>query len=809
MGIGFWFRWSWRDLRRRAPQVIAIAMIVGLGAGIYAGLGSVSQWRRRSLDASFARLAAHDVRVSVLSGLTVDADRFDADIAAAPGAGIAQVEPRLVVFAPAAATRGTQLFVAAGEIVGVDLGPGPHIDRWRVTAGRDLTARDTDVALLDLHFARQHHLPASGTLRVGRLDVRYVGLALSPQYLNLNATAGEAIQGQATRAVLYAPIVLARAIAGTAPGRINDVAIRVRAGQPVARAVDAVSRMLAAKRPELAVTVTARRDEPSVKSLYDEIGSEQHLFDVFALMILAGAAFAAFNLTKRVVEAERRDIGIAMSLGVPPVKIAIRTILFAAEITVVGVALGVGFGWAIARWVLTVIRDRVPLPFWQTGFPAGLFLRAALLGLVVPLAASAVPVWRAVRVQPVDALLPPHLRSGGHRLTHVLRRVRLPGTVTVQTPLRRIVRAPGRSVLTIVAIAFIMAPLLAAFGATDSTLATIDTGERVLTGTTGDRLLVDFTSYQPAGSAVVQAVVRSPLARRAEPGLNTGGYLVGEGKTIGVSISMVDLDSALSAPPAIAARHLAAGGIIVSKKAAADLGVRVGERVTLRHPRRVGTGFRFVDTRLPITAVHASPYRFVAYMDLRDEKIMGLNGIVNTMKVLPRVGVSMARLQRDVAAMPGVASALPASALSGTMRDLLSVVGNLFIILQIVIALLAFLVAFNATNIGAEERAREHATMFAFGVRLRRVAFMAFAESLILGVVGVGLGLGFGAALLRWILDTVFPAAVPDLAVIESIATTSYLLTVGIGVAAVAAAPWLNLRRLRSMDLPSTLRYVE
>jgi hypothetical protein len=45
--------------------------------------------------------------------------------------------------------------------------------------------------------------------------------------------------------------------------------------------------------------------------------------------------------------------------------------------------------------------------------------------------------------------------------------------------------------------------------------------------------------------------------------------------------------------------------------------------------------------------------------------------------------------------------------------------------------------------------------------------------------------------------------------VLQSIAPSSYLLTVGIALAAVVVAPWLNARRLRAMNIPSTLRYVE
>ncbi|MGZ6952122.1 MAG: ABC transporter permease [Acidimicrobiia bacterium] len=809
MGFRFWIRWSWRDLRRRAPQVLAIATIIALGAGVYAGLGTTSVWRRASLDATFSRLSAHDVRVSLVNGLAIDRVTLVAAIEGAAGHDIARVKSRVVAFAPVTATRGSTVIPAAGEIVGVDLKDGPHVDRWRVTAGRDLTAADTDVALLDAHFAREHDLPDTGTIKIGNLEVRYVGLALSPAYLNLNTTSGEAIQGQATRSVLFVPQTLARKIIDVREPRVSDAVIRLRGGVDAERTATELQRALATSLPGVALTTTARRDEPAVRALYDEISSEQQLFDLFALLILAGAGFAAFNLTKRVVEAQRRDIGIAMSLGLPPRKIAIRTMLLAAEITVVGVALGVAAGWAIATWVLSVMRDRVPLPIWKTPFQSGLFLRGALLGLVVPLVASAIPVWRAVRVQPVDALLPPHLRGGGHRLARLLRRLRLPGTITMQTPLRRIVRAPARSALTIAAIAFIMAPLLAALGATDSARATIDSGERSLTGRAGDRLLVDLTDYQPPTSALVADIERLPLVQRVEPGLNTGGYLRRGHTTIGISLSMGDLRSALSVPTSIAAQHLPPGGIVISKKAADDLGVAVGDRVRLRHPLRVGSGFRFADTELPITAIHTSPYRFVAYMDLDDEKIMGLEDIVNTLKVLPRRGAPMSGLQQRIAAMPGVASALPASSLSRTMRNLLSVVGNLFIILQVVIAGLAFLVAFNASNIGAEERSREHATMLAFGIKVRRVAFMSFAESLLLGIVGVGLGLGLGVAVLRWILEGVFPAAVPDLAVLEFLSTPSYLLTVAIGLAAAAAAPWLNVRRLRTMNLPSTLRYVE
>ena len=65
-----WLRWSWRDLRRRWTAVVAIAAVIALGTGTYAGLLSTSAWRTQSNDESFAMLDVHDLRVELPSGTT-------------------------------------------------------------------------------------------------------------------------------------------------------------------------------------------------------------------------------------------------------------------------------------------------------------------------------------------------------------------------------------------------------------------------------------------------------------------------------------------------------------------------------------------------------------------------------------------------------------------------------------------------------------------------------------------------------------------------------------------------------------------
>lgn len=809
MGIGFWLRWSGRDLRKRVWQVVAIAAIIALGSGIYAGLASTSAWRRQSLNATFARLAVHDIDVRAVSGFSAPENQFLTAVRIAGGTGVAATQARLVANLPVRAGPGGSI-PAAGVVIGVDLSRPVRIDRWAVTAGAPIgpAASDGGAVLLDKHFTQAHDLPSSGTIEIAGTAVHYVGTALEPEYLNTTTTFGATIQGAATRAVVYAPLSLVQKLADQ-EGRINDVAVRVRHGFDIGSVANRLSRRLPTTLPGVPVTVTALTDDPDYSALYNEIGSEQDIFNVFALLILAGAGFAAFNLIRRVVEAQRRDIGIAMALGVRPIQIAIRPLVMAAQVAVAGVVLGVAVGWGIGEWVITLIQREELLPVWRTPWQGNLFLVAAVLGLFIPLAGCAYPIWRAVRVVPTDALLPPHLRGGHHRLSNLLRGLRVPGTTLTEAPVRRVSIAPTRSVMTILAIGLILAPLLAALATTDSATTTIDTGSRILAGRSTDQLLVSLTSYQPVTSTVVTSVTGSPLVAEHAVGLETGGYLMKGHTTIGTSINMVDLSNPLVAPPGLVNRPVRPGGIVISAKAAADLGVHVGQLVVLRHPLQEGAGFRFVNSALPVRAVVVSPYRFIAYMDIRDESIMGLHGIVNAVTVVPREGVSMSELQRGISSLPGVAWALPAAALSETIRDILSLVTGLFVVLQVVIGLLAFLVAYNSTKVASDERSRENATWMAFGVRIPRIILVGVAESLILGVLGIVVGIGVGIGVFHWVLDTVFPAAVPDLSVLPSISAWSFVVTAIIGLVATAAAPTLVVRQLRRMDVPSTLRYVE
>src|SRR5512138_750148 len=117
-----WLRWSWRDLRARWAQVLALALVIALGTGTYAGLMSTSAWRTRSNDASFALLHVHDLRVSPPSGSTTEEGRLLELVGGLEdGDAVLAARERLVVPTQVSGPHG---LLVPGELVGTDVRPG-------------------------------------------------------------------------------------------------------------------------------------------------------------------------------------------------------------------------------------------------------------------------------------------------------------------------------------------------------------------------------------------------------------------------------------------------------------------------------------------------------------------------------------------------------------------------------------------------------------------------------------------------------------------------------------------------------------
>jgi putative ABC transport system permease protein len=793
-------------------QVAAISLIIALGSGFYSGLASTSTWRRDSYDASYRALRMFDLHMTLASGGYVRSGRLLDVLASVPDAWMIDgATERLVGATQVDASAGGRTILVPGRIVGLPVGQGaPLVTAVAGTGGRSLRRADAgrSVGLLDVHFARHYGLPETGRLALGGGGLRYVGLGVGPEYFII---VGEQrnILAEANFAVVFTSLQTAQRLLARR-GLVNDLVVTVRPGADVQRLAGEISAAMRRQLPTTGFELTRKEEDDTYRLLYNDIDSDQQLYSVFAVLILLGAAFASFNLVTRMVEAQRREIGIGMALGAPPRLIAVRPLLVGLEVALIGALLGVAVGVAVDSLLGGVFRTYQPLPVWRTEFQPLLFLEGAAIGLALPFLASAYPVWRAVRVAPIEAIRTGALAARTSGLAPILGRIPLPGRSFVQMPFRNVLRTPRRSLMTTLGLAASIALLVGAIGMVDSFLRTIDLAQREVERESPDRLAVGMR-FNLISSPDVQGVVRSPAVSRASPGIEVGGRLRHGDRTIDVIVEVLDFQHGLWRP-SVTEGSLASPrpAIVLTRKAARDLGVHAGDTVVLRHPRRVGvTSYRFVDSPVLVTAVNPLPNRFTAFMDLRWAGLMNLRGITNRVSVEPAPGMSADEVKKALFRLPGVTSVQPVSAFTDTVREALTQRLEIMRVIEGAVLVLALLIAFNSTSISVDERSREHATMFAFGLPTRTVLLMAIAESVTIGLAGTLIGLGLGRLLLGWMIDTIVATVVPDIGVVTFVSAQTVLTAVALGVIAVAVAPILVLHRLRRMDIPATLRVVE
>ncbi len=815
------WRWSWRDLRRRWVSVVAIAVVIAIGTGVYAAFGSSGTWARMSYDASFSQLRLHDLKVTLTPGTFASPDDLVNLAETIPSASsVTASAPRLVVPSqidiPASATASGEGVLVRSVIVGAD--PGGPDTVW-MTGGRDaVSGAARPEVIVEQKFANYYGLGSAGAATLaGGSDVEWVGTGVGPEYFYITVGGEVAPFGEANYAVVFASLTDAQRISGL-EGQANELVLNLgpEADPEVVR-----EELIAAiaERDGVSATVSTKAEEPSYRLLYDDLEGDQTVWTAITLLVLGAASLAAFNLVGRVVDAQRREIGIQMALGVPPRRIALRPIVMAAQVALLGAVLGIGVGvWAGAA-LKGVFESFLPLPEWVTPFQFGAYARAAALGFIVPFAASILPVRRVVRMEPVTAIRSASIYQSRRGVQVTARRGRRSSrrTSVSHLPVRNTVRNLRRTVLTALGVGVAVATLVAVLGMLDSFVGTVRSSEDEILRADPDRISVQLEGFVPIDSPVVTELAGLAGVAAADPQLILPGVLNPGPGEVDLAVTVLDLEGSVSeagtprwTPTLVEVADPGdRPGIVLAAKALEDLALSVGDEVVVRVPTRSGSGYALAEVTFIISGVHADPIRTLAYVDSGDADALGLVGTTNSVVVTPASGTSTDAIRRAAFDLPGIATIQPVADLTGLLADALDQFSSALAIAGLAVLVLAGLVAFNSSAISVEERQREHATLFAFGLPVRRVVGILVTEGLLVGIAATVIGIVGGYVLVQWIVGSVVAATVPDIGLVVDVSGATILAAVVTGVVAVACTPLLLVRRLMRMSIPDALRVME
>lgn len=173
------------------------------------------------------------------------------------------------------------------------------------------------------------------------------------------------------------------------------IVVRAAAGDPTSLA-PAIGQAIREIDPNLPI-YNLRRMEDRMAASYARQRFTTGLLEAFALVALALACVGIYGVTSFMVARATQEIGVRMALGAR--RADVLNMVLRRAMTPSGVGLAIGIAGAILA-----ARAMQSMLFGVGAADPATFVLVALLFAISALAASIIPAWRAMRVDPIEAL---------------------------------------------------------------------------------------------------------------------------------------------------------------------------------------------------------------------------------------------------------------------------------------------------------------------------------------------------------------------------------------------------------------------
>jgi len=187
------------------------------------------------------------------------------------------------------------------------------------------------------------------------------------------------------------------------PNRINIIMGRYTEGSD-ARAIDAAVQSMFGRGYELSPLEGGADVWAALLEFMNVI------FTMFGLLTLALAGLIMFNTFRTSVAERRRDIGMLRAVGAKR-RVVMRIILYEGLIlaglgTVIGILIGFAFAYGARAGLSSIFQDLMGNPLGQPRFDALTYGVAIVFGLGIPLVSTMLPARSASQITPLEAMNP-------------------------------------------------------------------------------------------------------------------------------------------------------------------------------------------------------------------------------------------------------------------------------------------------------------------------------------------------------------------------------------------------------------------
>ena len=557
---------------------------------------------------------------------------------------------------------------------------------------------------------------------------------------------------------------------------------------------------------DASVYVLDRSKNLGAESFRSDAGRMDQIAAVFPLMFFLVAALVSLTTMTRMVEEERVLIGTYKALGYSNARITSKYLIYAVVASAVGISLLSQF---LPWFIMNAYSIMYMVPCMPTPVNPGVAASAAGLGVGITVAATWFAAAATLRERPASLMLPRAPKAGKRILLERIRPLWSRMTFSWKVTARNLFRYKRRFFMAIIGIAGCTALLLTGLGLQNAINDIIDKqyGE-VYSFNTIVRMDADEAD-QTAKDAVSDAVssddqeftwvsTENKIACAPDGGSEHRLELV-------CSQDPQQLQRFVQMRERAGGRPLTldSGGAIISEKLASQLGVSVGDTLTLYDEDGIGNlvGDGHAVTVAGVMENYVSQYAYVT-ADVY-EQAMGQPAEFATVYADLGEGVDRDAFSDQLLAMDGVKTVTYSDETIDSYRTMLKTVDSVVVVLVVAAALLAFVVLYNLTNINITERAREIATLKVLGFTSREVDAYIFRETILLSVIGAAIGLVLGVFMEGFVITT---AEVDQVMFGRDIHAASFAIAFALTMVFSGIVAFAMRGKLRRIDMVESLK---
>ncbi len=440
------FRRMNRTLRHIKYRAAGSASLIIVSVAIYISIAAMIPSAERALEGKVEELHLNDYMVHVRAGNESEA----AALSTIPG--VETVDTRLHLSSRVEYGRGGERRNVTAALVGIDPSRRPLVNIPQVMEGGHLEGNGT--ALLERNFAKKVGLGVGDTVLAltgtGWEELRIVGLVLSPEHLVLSMNPQALLPFPGNLAVLFVPDDWLRVSFGLGPESVNEFLFLLEgAGGSARKDIDA------ALSGDI-ILFTLNKDEVYGYALTKEdLRQGNSWAGIIAFVMLLVAFFITYISFTRLVQEQRREIGVLRALGYSRAALLGSYLHMALLIGLAGSLVGLLIGAPIAQGMAGFyVEIMIGTPLAAFVLPLSALATGFLFGPLTAVLACGVAVWGTVSMEPQEAIrgtpraLLLRRRTSGRKRSPPIR-----GSYLTHYALRNLLHHGVRTTITVLALA--------------------------------------------------------------------------------------------------------------------------------------------------------------------------------------------------------------------------------------------------------------------------------------------------------------------------------------------------------------------